>query len=150
MLRLAALILACAFAVIIVALASAQTGTGRVVVHAELRPSVGVPRPAGATHARGSLSASFPRSSTRPRFLWTILFFNLKGPATEADLQVGPSDVADRRLFTLCMPCRAGRSGDTNLTNRGVRLIESGRVYVVVRTAANTRGEIRGRLLISR
>jgi hypothetical protein len=148
MLRLVALVAAAALSVAAVALASAKMGIVRV--HAELQPSVGLPRPTDAAHAAGSFTATFPRSAPRPRFLWTIVFFDLTGPAASADLHVGPSDSAGGELFPLCRPCKTGQSGSTNLTRRGIRLIESGRLYVVVRTTTNPRGEIRGRLLIRR
>src|SRR4051794_27305137 len=118
MLRGVALASAGVLSVAVGAPAPAKTRTA--VVHAELRASIGTPRPADAARARGWFSASFAPSAARPRFLWTILFFDLTGSAVDADLQIGPADAAGRRLFTLCRPCRAGQSGSTTLTARGV------------------------------
>jgi len=147
MLRIAAIVSMGALSVAGASVASVDTGV--VHVHAEMRPSVGLPQPTDAARARGSFTATFPSAAARPRFLWTILFFDLTGPAV-ADLHLGSVDAPGRRLFTLCRRCKAGQSGSTNLTKRGVRLIESGRIYVVVRTNTNPRGEIRGQLLVHR
>lgn len=145
--RLAVPVCVLALTLFAVTLASAA---GVVRIHAELRSASAVPRPTGALDARGSFSASFPRAGARPRFLWTILFFDLSGPAVEADLQVGPPGAAGSVLFPLCRPCKASESGSTKLTQRGVRLIESGATYVNLRTAKNPDGEIRGQALLRR
>jgi hypothetical protein len=71
----------------------------------------------------------------------------LSGPFVTADLHLGSSDLSGGVLFSLCRLCKAGQSGSTKLTPRGLRLIRSGRVYVVVRTAKNPHGEMRGRLI---
>lgn len=127
-------------ALVLAGAAFATASTRAVRVHAELRAVAG-----GRGH--GSFSGTVSGPGTRPRFLWTILFFDLGGPAVEADLRLGPSGGV---LFPLCRPCRAGRSGSTILTARGVRAIESGRTYVVVRTAKHPDGELRGRLVVTR
>lgn len=139
MLQRAAVLLAAGLA--LAGTAPAAGRTARAPVHAELRPT------AGASRAHGSFSAGLSASSRRPRFLWTILFFGLTGPAVEADLRLRSPNGGV--LFRLCRPCRAGQSGSTILTPRGVRAIESGRTYVVVRTARNPNGEIRGRPIAS-
>ena len=135
-----------ALAIALSSLSLAGGASGPVVhVRAELRPSVGFPEPAGSPLSHGSFTATIAASGARWRFLWTILFFHLTGPASKADLHLGPSDGGT--LFTLCRPCKAGQSGSTMLTPRGVRAITSGRTYVVVHTATNAGGEIRGRLV---
>jgi hypothetical protein len=98
-----------------------------VKVHAEL-----------TGHGHGSVSGSYRVKNGRGAFLWTILFFDT-GAVTRADVRVGKS-----LLFPLCAPCTAGRSGGTNLTRRGMRLLESGQASVVV---AGARGELRGRIV---
>ncbi len=130
------LLVVIALAIVVSASALGSPKTGLVHVHANLR---------GASDARGSFSAAFPRSGARPRFLWTLLFFDLTGPVVKADLELGRGV-----LFTLCRPCKAGQSGSTKLTQRGRRLIESGGTSVNVRTTKNPGGELRGRLLVSR
>jgi hypothetical protein len=91
-----------------------------------------------AGHGHGSFSGSYRVKNGRGAFLWTILFFDT-GAVTRADVRVG-KDV----LFPLCAPCTAGQSGGTNLTRRGMRLLESGQASVVV---AGARGELRGRIV---
>ena len=105
-LRLATIVSIGALSVAAVSLASPETGIVRV--HSDMRPSVGVPRPTDAARARGSFTATFPSSATRPRFLWTIVFFKLTGVAAAADLQVGSANTPGTRLFTLCRPCCRG------------------------------------------
>jgi len=131
-----------------VAAAAVASAAATVHVRAELRSSAVVPRPVGALRASGSFSATFPAEGARPRLLWTIIFGDLTGPAVEADLHVGRPAVAGGVLFPLCRPCKSGQSGSTKLTQRGVRLIESGRTYVELRTPKNPAGEIRGQVLV--
>ncbi|HEY8646979.1 MAG TPA: hypothetical protein VIL77_14000 [Gaiellaceae bacterium] len=89
-------------------------------------------------HGQGSFSGTYDVKNGRGDFLWTILFFNT-GRASRADIQVGKSV-----LFPLCAPCTVGQSGRTNLTKRGMRLLESGQASVVV---VGARGELRGRVV---
>jgi hypothetical protein len=89
-------------------------------------------------HGHGSLSGTYKAQDGRGNFLWTILFFDT-GAATRADIRVGKNV-----LFPLCAPCTAGQSGQTKLTRRGMRLLESGEASVVV---IGARGELRGRVM---
>jgi hypothetical protein len=93
-----------------------------------------------AGHGKGSFTGTYQVKDGRGDFLWTILFFGTGRPA-RADIRVGKNV-----LFPLCAPCAVGQSGRTNLTKRGIRLLESGQASVVL---VGARGELRGRVLTS-
>ena len=127
------------------------SGAGRSVsggttlsVTARLDAVQEVPKPRGASGARGTFAGGLVRRGTGGSLSWRLVFTGMTGPATASHIHLGRRGRAGPVAVALCGPCRSGARGTARLNAKVVAALLSGGAYVNVHTARNPAGEIRG------
>jgi len=141
--KLTTLVVVAVAALAIVALAgAAETYT----VSATLKNSTEVPRPKGATFAKGAFSGTYVENKTGAMLTWKLTFQRLTGKAVAAHIHKGKRGQAGPVVVPLCGPCRNGQTGRVKISKAVVSALEGGNAYVNVHTAKNAAGEVRGQV----
>ena len=115
-------------------------------VRAAMNARQEIPRPAGATRARGLFTVTATKSGASARVTWRLAFSRLTGRALAAHIHLGARGRAGRVIVPLCGPCRSGVTRTVTLRGAALAALESGRAYVNVHTRRNAAGEIRGQI----
>jgi len=137
---------AAAAALVVVAFAgAAETYT----VSATLRNNTEVPRPKGATFAKGSFSGKYVENKTGATLTWKLTFSRLTGKVMASHIHKGKRGKAGPVIVPLCGPCRNGQVGKVHISKAVVAALEGNNTYVNVHTAKNAAGEIRGQVKVS-
>jgi hypothetical protein len=123
-------------------LAVAASGSSSTKLSARLVARSEVPRPAGASLAAGTFTATLAGSSLS----WRLSFSRLTGKALAAHIHIGRPGVAGPVAVPLCGPCASGVHGTKRLSAKVRVALLAGRAYVNVHTAKNPAGEIRGQV----
>ena len=118
-------------------------------VNAPLRNTTEVPRPKGATFAKGTFTGTYVENKTGAVLKWKLTFTRLTGPAVAAHIHGGKRGVAGPVIVPLCGPCRNGQTGTVKVSKAVISALEGNRAYVNVHTAKNAAGEIRGEVKVS-
>lgn len=125
--------------------ATTATATGVVNVRAVLDSAHVRPHPAGAgAGAAGLFAATLDGSILR----YTFTFTKLSGPAVSAQIHIGGPKASGPIAQPLCVPCLAPETGVVPLYPQQLADLKAGRLYVILQTAADGDGEIRGQLAI--
>ena len=141
--KLGSLVVAGVAALVIVAFAGA---TEKYTVRATLKNNTEVPRPKGATLAKGSFSGTYVESKSGATLSWKLTFKRLTGKALAAHIHKGERGKAGPVVVPLCGPCKDGQVGKVKISKAVVDALEDGEAYVNVHTAKNQGGEIRGQV----
>ena len=104
-----------------------------------------VVRAAGAV---GTVSGTLVVTGRRGTLHWRLAVDGLTGSPRTAEIHRGRLGRRGPRLATLCRPCGPGAHGAARLGASTVTAIRNGVAYVVVTTAKNPAGEIRGQLRV--
>lgn len=105
-----------------------------------------VPRPRGASRARGTFTVTATKAGATATVRWRLTFGRMTGRALAAHVHIGARGRAGRVIVPLCGPCRSGTGGTVNVSGAALAALESGRAYVNVHTRRNPAGEIRGQI----
>jgi CHRD domain len=108
-----------------------------------------VPKPRGASGARGTFAGGLVRRGTGGSLSWRLAFRGLSGGATASHIHFGKRGKAGAVAVALCGPCRSGSRGTARLNAKTVAALLGGGAYVNVHTARNAAGEIRGQIVRS-
>ena len=144
--KLASLVVVGVVALAIVALAGAAE---KYTVSATLKNNTEVPRPKGATFAKGGFSGTYVENKTGATLTWKLTFQRLTGKAVAAHIHKGKRGQAGPVIVPLCGPCKNGQTGTAKISKAVVSALEGGDAYVNVHTAKNAGGEIRGEVKVS-
>ena len=144
--KLATLIVAGGAVALLVAAFAPAAAVDTYTVSATLRKTAEVPRPKGATFARGTFSGKYVEHGKTATLTWKLTFSRLTGKAVAAHIHAGKRGVAGPVIVPLCGPCRNGQVGKVTITEATISKLESGAAYVNVHTAKNAAGEIRGQI----
>ena len=101
------------------------------------------------TYPNGSRTASIGHFTGRlsgKTLRWTLTYSHLSGRPTVARLNKGVRGTNGAPFKSLCRTCTTTTRGTLTLTASQLSAMLSGRTYVNVHTAMNTRGEIRGQI----
>jgi len=134
-----------AVALVVVAFAPAAA-VDTYTVNATLKNTTEVPRPKGATFAKGAFSGKYVEHGKTATLTWKLTFSRLTGAAVAAHIHMGKRGTAGPVIVPLCGPCRNGQVGKATITKAVTDALESGKAYVNVHTAKNAGGEIRGQI----
>jgi hypothetical protein len=132
----------------VVALAAGAARTTHKIA-AAMSTSAAVPKPKGATHARGSFTGTYVTTKSGATLKWKLSFSGLTGPALQAHIHLGKKGVAGNVIVPLCAPCHNGQRGTAKLTKSVVKALVAGKTYANVHTKKNPAGEIRGQIKVS-
>lgn len=136
--------------VCIAAAAGAATSASTYSLKAALNSKQEVPKPKGAVHARGALTARVKVAGKKSSFLWHLTLSGLSGRAQTAVIRIAPAGKTGPIAITLCHPCNratdGGSSGAYFASPHFLKPLLHGRMYVNVTTKLNPRGEIRGQI----
>jgi hypothetical protein len=147
--KLALLLVAgAAVSLIVVAFAPAASRDS-YSVNATLKNNTEVPRPKGATLAKGSFTGNYVENKTGATLKWKLTFSHLTGPAVAAHIHGGKAGVAGPVLVPLCGPCHNGQTGTVKISKSIIAALEGNRAYVNVHTAKNAAGEVRGEVKVA-
>ena len=144
--KIATLIVAGGAVALLVAAFAPAAAVDTYTVSATLKNSTEVPRPKGATFARGMFSGKYVEHGKTATLTWKLTFSRLTGAAVAAHIHAGKRGVAGAVIVPLCGPCRNGQVGKATITAATISKLESGAAYVNVHTAKNAAGEIRGQI----
>jgi CHRD domain len=144
--KLATLIVAGGAVALLVAAFAPAAAVETYTVSATLKNTTEVPRPKGATFARGAFSGKYVEHGKTATLTWKLTFSRLTGKAVAAHIHAGKRGVAGPVIVPLCGPCRNGQVGKVTITEKTISALESGKAYVNVHTAKNAAGEIRGQI----
>jgi CHRD domain len=144
--KLATLIVAGGAVALLVAAFAPAAAVDTYTVGATLKNNTEVPRPKGATFARGAFSGKYVEHGKTATLTWKLTFSRLTGAAVAAHIHAGKRGVAGPVIVPLCGPCENGQVGKATITAATISKIESGNAYVNVHTAKNAGGEIRGQI----
>jgi CHRD domain len=143
----------------LVATAQARTAsTGAVsaktyVLKATLDARHEIPRPKGASAARGVFTAKLTVAGKKSSFVWQLTFSHLTGRATAAHVHYGVAGKAGVVALPLCGPCKPSAHGAYTgpYVSKAAFLdaVLHGKTYVNVHTKKNPKGEIRGQLKVT-
>ena len=145
--KLLLLVVATAASALVVAAFAGAAET--YTVGATLRNSTEVPRPKGATFAKGAFSGKYVENKTGATLAWKLTFSRLTGKALAAHIHKGKRGKAGPVVVPLCGPCRNGQVGKVHISKAVVAALEGNNAYVNVHTAKNAPGEIRGQVKVS-
>lgn len=126
--------------------AGAASEANRIRVSTSLNAAQEVPRPTGATGARGTFAATLTKASGGATLAWRLTFRGLSGAATAAHIHTARRGQAGPVAVPLCGPCTSGASGRASVDADLVTALQNGGAYVNVHTDRNPAGEIRGQL----
>jgi hypothetical protein len=131
--------------VALVALAAVSFASARSTVwSASLTASDVIPKQAVKhTRANGSFSATL----SGYELTFKLKFSHLSGAATGASLGYGAKGKAGRITVSLCAPCQSPVATGVGLDRSLIKALKQHLVFVVVKTAKNPNGEIRGQVL---
>jgi len=130
--------------------ATALGSTSRVQLAGRLTPGQeSPPQQARNLKASGTFLATVQPAKDGYRLVWKLTFARLRGAAMSADVHHGSPGHHGAAVIHLCSPCRSGATGAQYFSQPEVVLAREGLLYVNVRTAKNTAGEIRGQLRLS-
>lgn len=145
-----ALALAAVAAAVTVGAAGAATpakGPAMPKVTATLDAAHVVPRPAtSGAGAIGQFTAVLDGTILR----YTFTFDHLSGQALGAQIRIGSPKTSGPIAQPLCVPCMAPETGVVPLYPAQLAALKAGRLYVVIETAADVDGEIRGQLVLGK
>jgi hypothetical protein len=129
---------------VVVVLAGASIAQARsTAFSAKLSASDVVPRQAHKnTGASGSFSASVKGYELR----FKLTFSHLSGPATGANLGFGPKGKRGNITIALCAPCKSPVTTTVGMDKSLLRALKQHLLFVIVKTAQNPNGEIRGQI----
>jgi CHRD domain len=144
--KLVTLIAAGGAVALLVAAFATAAAVETYTVSATLKNNTEVPRPKGATFARGAFSGKYVEHGKTATLTWKLTFSRLTGKPTAAHIHIGKRGVAGPVVVPLCGPCRNGQVGKATITAKTIAAIERGGAYVNVHTAKNPGGEIRGQI----
>jgi hypothetical protein len=109
-----------------------------------------VPKPKGALHARGALTARLKVAGKKSNLVWHLTLSGLSGRARAAVIRIAPAGKTGSIAITLCRPCNkvmdGGSSGAYFASPSFLKALLHGRTYVNVTTKLNPKGEIRGQI----
>ena len=134
-----------AVALLVAAFATAAA-VDTYTVSATLKNNTEVPRPKGATFAKGAFSGKYVEHGKTATLTWKLTFSRLTGKAIAAHIHIGARGVAGPVVVPLCGPCRNGQVGKATINARTIAAIEGGKAYVNVHTVKNMAGEVRGQI----
>ncbi|HEV7641977.1 MAG TPA: CHRD domain-containing protein [Gaiellaceae bacterium] len=141
--------------VVIVLLALGVTALGLAAsagksykVSAKLTPGADVPKPVGASNAKGSFTGTYVENAKGAKLTWKLSYSGLTGAAGAAHIHMGKPGVSGPITVPLCGPCTSGMTGTAQITKTVIASLESGNAYVNVHTAKNPAGEIRGQVKV--
>ena len=150
-------IAACAAAALVVAVvASGGTATKNqraTSFSASLTAKAEVPRPrVGNRRPTGTFTGQLALRGDREVLEWKLTYRRLTGKATGAHIHYGRPGKVGRIAMSLCSRCGRGSVTGFTLTSsrRALTAIRAGNAYVNVHTRRNPKGEIRGRIRVSR
>ena len=127
------------FALAAVSFADARsTGWSASLTAADVIPKQAVKN----AHANGSFSATL----SGYELTFKLSFSQLSGPATGANLGYGAKGKAGRITVSLCSPCQSTVNTGVGLDRSLIKALKQHLLFVVVRTAKNPNGEIRGQI----
>jgi hypothetical protein len=141
------LVAAAALTLLVAAIATAAA-LGTYKVSATLTPGADVPKPKGATSAKGSFAGSYKENKTGAVLTWTMSFSGLTGSALQAHIHMGKPGVSGNVIVPLCAPCTNGGKGTAKISKAVIKALEAGGAYVNVHTKKNPSGEIRGQVKV--
>ena len=144
--KLATLVVAGGAVALLVAAFAPAAAVDTYTVSATLKNNTEVPRPKGATFAKGAFSGKYVEHGKTATLTWKLTFSRLTGKAVAAHIHLGKRGVAGPVVVPLCGPCRNGQVGKATITEKTISAIETGKAYVNVHTAKNLGGEIRGQI----
>jgi CHRD domain len=144
--KLATLIVTGGAVALMVAAFAPASALDTYTVSATLKNNTEVPRPKGATFAKGAFSGKYVEHGKTATLTWKLTFSRLTGKAVAAHIHLGARGVAGPVVVPLCGPCRNGQVGKATITEKTIAAIERGRAYVNVHTAKNMAGEVRGQI----
>ena len=109
--------------------------------------------PPVTTSATGSIDANYNRLTKT--LSYTVTFSGLSGNATAAHIHgLGEVGVKADPIQTFTFPAKTSGTYSGSLLVDGVKIVEeyllAGRYYINIHTAANTQGEIRGQLILTK
>jgi hypothetical protein len=131
-----------AAALVLLALASFASARSSAFT-AKLTASDVVPKQA---HKNTSASGSFSASARGYELYFKLAFSHLSGPATGANLGYGPKGKAGVITIPLCAPCKSPVSTAVGMDKSLLRALKQHLLFVIVKTANNPNGEIRGQI----
>jgi CHRD domain len=109
-----------------------------------------VPKPKDAENASGSVAGTITAGPGGGTLNWRLKLKGLTGPATAAQIHLGRARKGGVVALTLCAPCARDAHGSLG-GNAGLLLALVDRpTYVEVQTTRNPKGEIRGRVVVSK
>ena len=144
--KLVSMVGACAALALMVVAFAPAAAVDTYTVSATLKNNTEVPRPKGATFARGAFSGKYVEHGKTATLTWKLTFSRLTGTAVAAHIHAGKRGVAGPVIVPLCGPCKNGQVGKATITAATISKIESGNAYLNVHTAKNAGGEIRGQI----
>jgi hypothetical protein len=117
---------------------------------ARLNRAQEVPMPRGANDASGSFSATIKPFGNSGTFDWRLSYTGLSGRATAARVFLGEPGKTGVVTMNLCAPCNSHARGSVGANSALLQAVLGRPAYVNVNTKRNPRGEIRGRIQVSR
>jgi hypothetical protein len=117
---------------------------------AKLDSTVGSPKPKGAEKASGNYAGTMTLQGGSGTIDWRLSYKGLTGGATVAQVHLGLPGKSGVAALNLCGPCPPDAHGSIG-ANAGLLLALIDRpTYVEVQTKHNPRGEIRGRIKLTK
>lgn len=102
-----------------------------------------------ATHALPGAAGTFVGSLDGTLLRYTLSFQRLSGAVTFGQIHFGSAKADGKIAQPLCVPCLSPETGAIPLYPDQMAALKAGRLYVVIETAAEPAGEIRGQLVLS-
>lgn len=121
--------------------------TGAIPVRASLSGGGEIPALARQkVKGSGRLVGTLRQTKTGYQFNWYLTYKSLSGKATFANIERGSAKKRGAAVTFLCGPCKSGAHGSFYASPGELQLLQSGGLYVNVRTKNHPAGEIRGKL----
>ena len=119
-------------------------------VAAKMDTAQQVPKPKDAEKASGTFGGTMTVGPSGGTLDWRLKLKGLSGPATAAQIHLGGPRKVGVVAVTLCTPCARDAHGSLG-ANAGLLLALVDRPsYVSVQTKRNPKGEIRGRIVVTK
>jgi hypothetical protein len=111
-----------------------------------------LPRPKGATAAKGTFTAKLTVAGKKSTLVWQLSFSHLTGRAAAATINFGATGKTGPVALPLCAPCKVGAHGAYTgpyvAKSAFLDPVLHGTTYVNIRTKKNPKGEIRGQIRV--
>lgn len=102
-----------------------------------------------ATHALPGAVGTFVGTLEGSLLRYTLTFDHLSGVVTFGQIHFGSAKTDGKLAQPLCVPCLAPETGAIPLYPDQLIALKAGRLYVVLETASEPAGEVRGQLQLS-